>query len=232
MGVNVTPLLLKQSSRKLNPCLRKSRRLHGAHQQSAHLSRMLKKRAPVPRAHAPTAANAHPPRSALRATIVHRVQRPVDAPPMATGQPVQHAPTVSVPPAASALRARSMTVPQRGIALPVVSVPTANVLPMATVQPVQHAPTVSVPPPASAHRAPVVLIQTDLAHTALGQTALPLTGQLSIAHLRTAEVVTSVPLESDPVVRRARSMTVPALASVLRARLFRTSFTTRLLPFK
>ena len=145
---------------------------------------MLKKRAPVPRAHAPTAANAHPPRSALRATIVHRVQRPVDAPPMATGQPVPHAPTVSVP------------------------------------------------PPASAHRAPVVLIQTDLAQTALGQTALPLTGQLSIAHFRTAEVVTNVPLESDPVVRRARSMTVPALASVLRARLFRTSFTTRLLPFK
>jgi len=232
LGVNVTPLLLKQSSRKLNPCLRKSRRLRGAPPPNEHPSRMLKKRVHVPRAHAPTAANAPPPRSALRATIVHRVQRPVDVLPMATVQPVQHALTVSVPPPASAPRARSMTVPQRGIALPVVSVPTANVLPMAIAQPVQHAPTVNVPPPASAHRAPVVLIQTDLAQTDLVQTALPPTGQLSIAHPRTAEVVTSAPLESDPVVRRARSMTVPALASVLRARLFRTSFTTRLLPFR
>ena len=179
---------------------------------------MLKKRVPVPRVHAPTAANAPPHPSALRATIVHRVQRPVVALPTEIVQPVQHAPTVSVPPPASALRARSMTVPQLGIVLPAVSVLTANVLPMETVQPVQHAPTVSVPPPASVHRAPVVLIQTDLAQTAHVQTASPLTGQLPIVHPRTAEVVTSVPLESDPVVRRARSMTVPATASVLRAR--------------
>ena len=165
---------------------------------------MLKKRDHVPRAHALTVVNAPLRPSALRATIALRVQRPVVDPPMGTVQPVQHAPTVSVPPPVSVPRARSMTVPLPQSDPLVVS---ANVPPMATVRHVVNGLT------ASAHRAPVVLSPIAPVQTALGRT-----GQLPIVHPRTAEVVTSVPLESDPVVRRARSMTVPATASVLRAR--------------
>jgi hypothetical protein len=182
---------------------------------------MLKKRVPVPRAHAQTAANAPPPPSAQRATIVHRVQQPVVDPPMAIVQRVQHAPTASVPPPANAPRARSMTVPQLVIALLAASALTANVPPMATVLRVVKDLT------ASAHRAPVVLTQI-----ALVQTASVLTGPVLIARPLTAQVVTTVPLVSVPVVRRARSMTAPATANVLRAPWSRTSFTTRLPPFR
>lgn len=196
MGVNVTPLLLKQSSRKLNPCLRKSRRLHGAHPQSALLSRMRKRLVPVPRAHVQTAV------SALRATIAPRVQRLGVDPPMAIVRPVLHAPSVSVPLPASAPRVHSMTAVRPQSDPLVVSALTANVRHMATVWHVVNVLTASV------HRAPVVPNQI-----ALVPTALPLTGRAL-----TALVVTSVPLVSDPVVRHARSMIAPATASVLRAR--------------
>ena len=165
---------------------------------------MRRKRARVPRAHGLTAANAPLRPSALRATIAPRVQRPVVDPPMGTVQPVQRAPTVSVPPPVSVPRARSMTVPLPQSDPLVVS---ANVPPMATVRHAVNGLT------ASAHRAPVVLIPIALVQTALGRT-----GQLLIAHPRTAEGVMSVPRVSDPVARHARSMTAPATPSDLRAR--------------
>lgn len=168
---------------------------------------MLKKRVPVPRAHAPTAVSARPRPSDLRAMIVRRVPLPVAAPPMETVQPVQHAPTVSVPPPASAPRARTMTAPLPQSDPLAVSALTANVPLMATVRHVVNGLT------ASAHRVPAGLIPI-----ALVQTASDLTGPLPIVHPLTAEVVTSVPLASDPVVPRARLMTAPATAIVLRAR--------------
>ena len=182
---------------------------------------MLKKRVRVPRAHAPSAANAPPRPSDQRATIVLRVPQRVGDPPMAIVQPVQHAPTVSAPPPVSVPRARSMTVPHRGIVPLAVSALSANVPHMETVRHGVKDLT------ASAHRAPVVLTQTVLA-----QTASVLTGPALIAHPPTAQADTSVPLVSALVVRRVRSMIAPANQSVLRAPVSPPLFTMRLPLFR
>lgn len=209
MGVNVTPLLLKQSSRKLNPCLRKSRRLRGAPQPSAHPSRMLKKRALAPRAPDPSAVNAPFLLSVQRVTSVLRVPHPVDVRLRVSPPGAQHAPTLTAPPPASDPRVPSMTVP-----------PPGNDPLMVTARLAASAVTVNAPPMATAPRAPRVPIQTVLGLIVLGQTVPTETVPTVIGPKLTVQALTvqalSVPLASDPGVRLDPLMTAPASRSVLR----------------
>ena len=216
MGVNVAPLLLKQSSRKLNPCLKKSRRLRGAPQPSAHPSRMLKKRALAPRAPDPSAVNAPFPLSVQRVTSVLRVPHPADVRLKVSVPGAQHAPTRIAPPPASGQRVPSMTVPPRG-----------NDPLMVTARLAASAETVNAPPMATAPHAPPVPIQTVLGLIVLGQTGPTVTGPTVIGPKLTARASSvqpltvqgamSVPLASDPGVRLDPLMTAPASRSVLRA---------------
>ena len=206
MGVNVTPLLLKQSSRKLNPCLRKSRRLRGAPQPSAHPSRMLKKRALAPRAPDPSAVNAPFPLSVQRVTSVLRVPHPADVRLRVSVPGAQHAPTRTAPPPASGPRVPSMTVP-----------PPGNDPLMVTARLAASAVIVNAPLMATAPHAPPVPIQTVLGLIVLGQTGPTVTGPKLTVQALTVQGAMSVPLASDPGVRLDPLMTAPASRSVLRA---------------